>query len=184
MSEDNSQKQTIKKASSAYIWFCNDKRDGVKKTTESKKVLSVLGEMWQECKASDGEEYKHYLKLAEDDKLRYQQECENNPSAVVKTVRKKKVSKESSEDGKTEDEKPAKKTKGKKAKKTVVNEDGTAPPPRKLNGYLNYLQAHRKKVGEANPSFGQKEITREVAGMWQLLSPEQKQQWKDGTAQA
>jgi hypothetical protein len=46
------------------------------------------------------------------------------------------------------------------------------------------LQAHRKSVGEANPSFGQKEITREVANMWGKLSPEEKQQWKDGTAQA
>ena len=159
--------QTLKKPITGYIHFCNDVRKSVKdgnNTLSPKEILTKLGELWQEIKREGGDEYKKYLKIAEDDKLRYNKEKEDNPN-IKEKPRKKRESKKNiakdSEEKKTKDKKDDRKE------------------PRQLNGYLKYLQAKRDGLKTENPEFTSKKITSELAAKWRELSDEDKQHWKN-----
>ena len=61
-----------KRARSAYIFFCKEKRDEVAKTgLKNTEILKKLGEMWKEL---DDKKKKKYNKMAEEDKDRYEEE--------------------------------------------------------------------------------------------------------------
>ncbi len=61
-----------KRARSAYIFFCNDKRQEVsKRVNNNKEVLQELGRMWKNL--SDKKKQK-YNEMAEEDKTRYEEE--------------------------------------------------------------------------------------------------------------
>jgi hypothetical protein len=181
---DEVQIQTLKKPKTAYIHFCNDIRNSVKNDNSNlspKEILTKLGELWQELKSDGGDEYKKYVRMAEDDKARYQKEKEENPDIKEKPRKKRESKKTTDGDKKTTDGDKKKvkeeKTKTKKEKKT--KEDGAEKKPRKLNGYLKFLQAKRDGFKSENPEFNSKQITSELAMKWRELSDEDKQHWKN-----
>ena len=166
--------QTLKKPKTAYIHFCNDIRKSVKEENDNlspKEILSKLGELWQELKTDGGAEYKKYVEMAEEDKHRYQREKEENPD-IKEKPRKKRESKKSEKTVKEEKPKKEKKTKEKK-------EDGEEKKPRKLNGYLKFLQANRDGFRSENPEFNSKQVTSQLATKWRELSEDDKQKWKN-----
>ncbi len=60
-----------KKPSGAYMWFCKDMRDDIKKEHPERGVTDIgrrLGELW---KSTSDEEKKKYYIMAEEDKERY-----------------------------------------------------------------------------------------------------------------
>lgn len=83
-----------KRARSAYIFFCQDKRESVSSSgLKNTEVLKKLGEMW---KSIDDKKKKKYIKMAEEDKERYEEEMKNyNPPSSDKNEKKKKKSKKS-----------------------------------------------------------------------------------------
>ena len=172
--------QTLKKPKTAYIHFCNVKRQEVKDDNDKlspKEILSKLGELWQELKNDGGNEYKKYVNMAEEDKARYQREKEENPD-IKEKPRKKRESKKT--DGDKKKEETPKKTKEKKTKEKKTKDDNTEEKkPRKLNGYLKFLQAKRDGFKAENPEFNSKQITSELATKWRELSDEDKQHWKN-----
>jgi hypothetical protein len=179
--------QTLKKPKTAYIHFCNVKRPEVKDKNSNlspKEILSKLGELWQELKNDGGNEYKKYLTMAEEDKVRYQREKEENPD-IKEKPRKKRESKKTDDDKKKtdDDKKKEKNVKPKKEKKTKENkskeDNGEEKKPRKLNGYLKFLQANRDGFKAENPEFNSKQITSELATKWRELTDEDKQHWKN-----
>jgi hypothetical protein len=127
-----------KRARSAYIFFCGDKRvevteELVKKGKKKTEVLKKLGEMWRELDDEDKEEYD---KMAKKDKKRYENEMKNASSdSEDENDEKPKKSKKSKDSEDENDEKPkkskkskedkekpkSKKTKSKKTKKTKSN---------------------------------------------------------------
>ena len=67
-----------KKAMSAYICFCNDKREAIKKSNPDMKVTEVIQEIakqWANVKTK--KEVEKYKKRAQQDKQRYLKEMEN-----------------------------------------------------------------------------------------------------------
>jgi len=70
-----------KRAKSSYLYYCDDKRDGViNKIKKGEKGVSIsiiskeLGSGWKQISDKDKEQY---IKLANDDKERYIEEMEN-----------------------------------------------------------------------------------------------------------
>ena len=156
--------QTLTKPKTAYIHFCNDARKSVKDGNDNlspKEILSRLGELWQELKSNGGDKYKKYIDIAEEDKARYKKDKEENPDMKEKP-RKKRESKKTDGD-----------------KKTKTKENSEEKKPRKLNGYLKFLQAKRDGFKSDNPDFSSKQVTSELAMKWRELSDEDKQNWKE-----
>jgi hypothetical protein len=162
------QAQTLKKPKTAYIHFCNDIRNSVKEQNDKispKEILSKLGELWQELKTNGGDAYKKYVDMADKDKCRYQQEKTDNPNIKEKPRKKK----------------DSTKTEGDKKKKTTKEKlsDTSEKVPRKLNGYLKFLQSNRDEFKSKNSQFNSKQITSELAAKWRELTDEDKQKWKE-----
>ena len=151
-----------KKNKSAYLFFCQDKREAVKESlgedAKNTDVVKRLGELWNELKeeSKNDEELKEhldaYLEQAAEDKKRYDDEMANYEP-----------SEEESEDEKPA-KKPAKPNKAKaKAKAKVVEEeeeeeedpDATQPmaeevveeekPKRKLPKFVTEKKSSEKK---------------------------------------
>ena len=101
-----------KRAKTGYIFFCQDKRNEVKKKNPNAsfgEIGSALGKMWREL----GEKEKaKYLKKNEDDKKRYEQEIEN-----YQPPKKEEAEGEEEEEEEVKKPSPAKAKKQKKAKK-------------------------------------------------------------------
>jgi len=174
------QENYLKKPKSAYIHFCNQSRDGVKKENPEltpKQILTKLGELWQQLKKDGGEEFQKYNDMASEDKKEFERVKVENPDAVVKPRKVKKVKK--TDDESSEDDKP-KKTKTKAKKQSNKETDGEEKKaPRKLNGYIKYLQANRDGYKKENPSLSSKQVTSELANSWKGLTDEEKLKWKE-----
>jgi hypothetical protein len=72
-----------KRANSAYIYFCSDKRANVKDKNDNikaKETNALLREMWKELQEDENRshEMEKYTKLAEDDKARYNKEIKEH----------------------------------------------------------------------------------------------------------
>ena len=175
------------KTKSAYLFFCNDNRASVKAKDPKlgpKEVLSHLGGMWQKCKADGGDEYKKYVKLAEDSKAEFNQKKGDSDVVSEKLKKSKKQSVESEpvpEDKKPKEKKVSKKkvSKKKNDKPTDgVADDAVVKPPRPLNGYIKYLQASRCGLKDEQPSYTSKQITSVLADRWRKFSVDEKHKWK------
>ena len=117
-----------KRARSAYIFFCGEKRaevtdDLVRRGKKKTEVLTVLGKMWREL---DDEDKKPFDKMAKKDKKRYENEMktfkpesedEDSDEDEDKPKEKKSKKTKKSEDSDDEDEEKPKEKKSKKSKK-------------------------------------------------------------------
>jgi len=176
------QENYLKKPKSAYIHFCNENRDGLKNDNPEltpKQVLSKLGELWQELKKNGGDEFKKYNDMALEDKKLFEKLKAENPDAVLKPRKIKKNKKTDDESVSSEEDKP-KKTKTKKTISKKETENSTEEKkPRKLNGYIKYLQANRVDYKKDNPSLTSKQVTSELATAWKGLTDVEKLKWKE-----
>lgn len=158
-----------KRPKSAYMFFCGEHREIVKKDLDdpsAKNVMVELGVRWNNLKLSDKVEAKgqieKYNKMAEDDKERYKTEMENyTPSGDAEIV-------------------PKGKTTTKKSKSEESGEESGEEKPvvKKKSGYVLYCQHHRSDVKQEHPSLTAVEITKMLAEMWKNLSDEEKEEWK------
>ena len=160
-----------KRAKSAYLFFCNQFRDAVKAENPSFKATDVtaeLGVRWNALKSDSSRagELSKYEKMAEDDKVRYQQECNGKvvDTEVVEVVEEVVSAPKSVKKG----------TEKKNNKKTV--ESKTKP----MSGYNAFCQAHRASVKSEHPNDDAKNITKRLATMWKNLPSEEQEQWKSG----
>jgi upstream-binding transcription factor len=206
--QDAGKSQQVKKPKSNYLFFCEENRAKVVSENPDlnpKQVMSALGDAWKTVKSEGGDRLKHYDDLATKDKERYLQQKEDSKGdeseEVVEKPKKKvaKAKKEKVDDGKKKEtkskkkvvedvvedeeedvveEKPKKKTKAKTEKKQVESSD-TESKPKKLNGYIKFLNANREGYKAGNPSLSSKAITQELALQWKALSEEEKQTWKE-----
>ncbi len=144
-----------KRARSAYIFFCTDKREQVKKANPSitnNEILSELGKMW---KALTDKKKKPYVEKADADKKRYEEEMKNYVP--------------------TEEEKEAKekKSKGKSGKTKVT---------RTPSGYLLFCNEKRDQVKSENPDAKMTEVSSILGKMWSELSDKKKKPYLDRAA--
>jgi len=139
-------KNAPKKNSSAYIFFCNDKRPQVKNEhpeLKNNEILKELGLLWKNFKDEKPNEVKKYEKKAADDKDRYQEEIKNYvPSDDV------------------EDEPKEKKQRKKKA---------AGEPKKGKSAYMFFCADERAKVKEDEPKMAAKDVLAELGARWKLF---------------
>ena len=184
VSSDVAPVQQVKKAKSNYILFCGEYRSKIKAETPSlspKEVMAKLGEAWQKVKAENGEEYKKYEKMAEDDKNRFLKEKESEPVGEEKPVEvtKPKASKKKAAAKSEVEPVDEVKPKGKGKAKSEVVKTSDDKPKKQLNGYIKYLNSRRTLYRSENPTFDSKRVTKDLAEHWGKLSDSEKQTWKE-----
>lgn len=194
---DEKSENSVKRATSAYLYFCADHRDSIKQASPDMKateVTSELGRMWNELKNDPNRsaEYKKYEKLAAEDKVRYETDkaaaaaadSENDPEA-------KKTKK-------APDKKPASKkapVKGKKTQEVVeedveeevelVEEDEEKPATKPVksgkgdtnNSYQAFCAARRPELKAKFPKLKAGDITKKLGAEWKGMSAEEQGEW-------
>ena len=130
-----------KKPLSAYIYFCKENRPKVKEEnpdSDAKEITCILAKEWNKIK-NDSKKCGKYIKLANDDKERYNKEKENFDSNAVNDSEKKAKAKKSSD-------------------KLTIKKARTS--------YILYCSDMRKVVKEENPELGAKEIVSKIGEQW------------------
>jgi hypothetical protein len=139
-------KNAPKKNSSAYIFFCNDKRAEVKDEhpeLKNNEILKELGLLWKKYKDEKPTEVKKYEKKAADDKERYQEEMKNYvPSDDV------------------EEQPKEKKTRKKKA---------AGAPKKGKSAYMFFCADERVKIKEEEPEMPAKDVLAELGNRWKIF---------------
>ena len=130
-----------KKPLSAYIFYCKENRTKVKEEnpdSDAKEITCLLAEGWNKIK-NDSKKCGKYIKLANDDKERYNREKENFVSNTANDSDKKVKEKKSSD-------------------KLTIKKARTS--------YILYCSDMRKVVKDENPELGAKEIVRKLGEQW------------------
>jgi len=141
-----------KRARSAYIFFCTEKREEVKKNPKisNSDILSELGKMW---KASNDKKKKPFAEMAAADKKRYEEEMKNYVPSEEKA------------------------SKGKAVKAVKAKVSNRTP-----SGYLLFCKEKRQQVKEENPSAKMTDITTILGKMWKSLTEKKKKPFMDQAA--
>ena len=137
-------KDKPKRALSAYLYFCKDKRQGVKermgKNAPTTSITTELGKMWRDLKQSPDCDslIAPYQKLADEDKKRYEAEMEGYVPPTQAEIKKKR----------------------KKSK--------TKGPKRVRTAYIFFCSDHRQraKLNLEGKDSSAKAVTCELGRMW------------------
>ena len=158
-------KNSPKKNCSAYIFFCNDKRSGLKKDhpdLNNKDVLKELGIMWKKIKEEHPEEVERFNMMANEDRDRYQEEMRNYIPVEEEKAEEKK-------------------------RKTKKNDN---KPKKGKSAYLFFCADERMVLKEEMPDLDSKDVLKELGARWkkldsdrvefyQTLAAEDKQRYKN-----
>ena len=139
-------KNAPKNPKSAYVIFCQEKREEVKKANPempAKEIMKELGKLW---KATEEEDRGEFQEKAKEDKERYTEEMKNYVP---------------SED---DEEKPRKK-RVKKTKNAPKNASGP---------YIFFCKEEREKLKEEMPELSAKEIMAELGKRWKEIKETKK----------
>ena len=147
-----------KKALSAFMFFCNDKRAGLNLKNVG-ECAKKLGEMWKALSESDRKQYQAQYDA---DKVRYAKAMES----YVPPPAEKPVSQENSEESNVAP---------KKAKRV---KDANAVP-RKPSGYLMYGAEERTRLKKENPEVKSKDVMTQIGASWKALTEAQRTSWNE-----
>lgn len=162
-----------KRARSAYIFFCSEKRAQAKKNLEgqdanAKDVTAELGRMWREFKNSGNQkEMNKYLQLHEEDKKRFETESlayvpEEIPS---KPLKKATVP-------------PPHRSVVSPRKSSLEKVTPKKSSSKKLVAYRLYVKTKRPELKAQFPKMTAREITSTLGKQWKSLSDSEKQEWE------
>lgn len=141
-----------KKAKSAYIFFCKEKRAEVKEKNDElnpKEITSELGRLWNLIKGTN--KAQKYIDMAEEDKERYKNESNNE---------------ETKEEPK-EKKKPKKQLPKKK-------EDKEEKKPKKMTAYNLFCKEKFDDVQQDFPTLKKKDIRAKLSEMWKDIKENDK----------
>jgi len=141
-----------KRPRSAYILYCTEMREDVKKTHEGSKpaeLMQIMGQMWNQLPAHKKQEFTD---KAKEDKIRYNDE--------MKTYTPPDDEDEDDDDGGG---------RRKRGRKRDPNEPKRAP-----SAYLIYGQKVREEVKKEHPEAKSSEIMKLIGAKWQKLTDEEK----------
>lgn len=160
-----------KKSLSAYIFFCLDMRDKIKKENDdmtTKEVTSELGRIWKEEYKNDEKKAEKYNKLAAEDKERYNTEKENWSHEESDKSESDKEDSKKSESESDKEEYVSENTVDTKSKKTKKTKKIKTP-------FMRFCLENRKKIKTKNPKWKPKQITEELANNWNSMEEDEKQ---------
>ena len=141
-----------KRPLSAYIIYCQEQREMLKKKNPDLKateLTSQLGNMW---KSLSDDKKKQYMTKHEKERERYQREMKDYSP-------------------------PQREEEDKKSKRKSKKDVSSSRPKRAPSAYIIFCQDKRAEVKEENPSFGPKEITSKLGELWRELDVETKAQY-------
>jgi len=149
--KEKKDKNAPKGAKSAYILFCADERPKVKEEEpgmDAKKIATELGKRWKELKEDDEEKVKEYQKMAEEDKVRFQNEMENYvPGEIVEK------------------------------EKTKKKKDKNAPKGAR-SAYILFCADERAQVKDDTPDISAKDVLVELGKRWKAVSEKVKTKYQ------
>jgi len=141
-------KSSVKGRRSSYIFFCSTEREKIKSTTDLKgtEITKEMGVRWS--KLSDKKKAP-FIAMAEEDKIRYSREIEEEGPIEGQDTEKKKRVKKTRPDG---------------------------MPKKGSSGYIFFCKDRRASVKEDNPDMDSREITKELGRLWRVeLTEEEKE---------
>jgi len=150
-----------KRPRSAYILYCTDSREEVKKANDGAKpaeLMQMMGAMWNALPAHKKQEYND---KAKEDKARYIEQMKGYTAPE--------------EDDDDEDDGGSRRKRGKKK--------DPSEPKRSPSAYLLYGTKVREEVKAENPEAKSSEIMKLIGAKWQKLNEEQKKPYTDEAAQ-
>lgn len=180
-----------KRPMSAYLYFCKDMREVLKKEKPELKANEATSEIGARWKALSEEQKKPYEARHLVDKQRYEAEkggcCDGTAECKADAKKEskadsKKVDAKKAESKKPEAKKPEAKTEVKKAepKKPEVKKAGTdkAPPASKKNdavGFKAFCEDKKEDLEAENPDWNARKVNSELNKMWKELPKEDKE---------
>ena len=183
-----------KRACSSYIFFCKEMRETIKQedpNIESKDIMKELGVRWNTAKLADGIE--KWVKMAADDKVRYQEESASESTSESESEVTDVVNEL------IEEEEPKKKKRKRKAKKAVVVEEEVVEEDEVVEEAPKKASSKKKKkkvlamkywketVGEdiaEECGLTGSELTKEFSKRWKALGKVGKAEWKQAAIDA
>ena len=196
-----------KRGKSAYIFFGQEYREKAKEELmeehgdayENKMVMSRLGELWNELKAStkakDKKEVAKFEKMAADDKERYQAEMadytppstdddEPPKKAAKKPSPKKEAAKKPVAKKEVEKKPSAKKEVVKKssAKKEVAKKPVVGVKGKENSGFELWKAETEKDIKEDHPKLTPGKFLAKCIELWKALDEKDRQEWAEEAA--
>jgi hypothetical protein len=186
-----------KKGLSAYIFFCKNVRDSIKKEQpdlSTKEITSALGKKWNSL--SDKEK-EPYVKLATEDKNRFEEEKKSSSSdgdspkeekVSKKAGKKEKAKKEPKEEKVSKKEKKPKEEKkaskkeekpSKKEKKPKEEKKASKKDTKKKSGFVLFCEEERPSLEEDNPDLTNQQLVKELTKAWNALEEEERSDYND-----
>lgn len=159
---------------SSYLFFSSAIRPVVKEEMpelSGKEIMSEIGRRW---KALSDKDKKPYTKLYDEDKIRYERECEQV-----------KANEANDDDGNDEEETTTsskKKTKSKKSKTKSKSKKSTTVE--KTPGYAVFVDEQSEELQEAHPKWKSKKLTSELNKAWLALSDEERNAYEEEANQS
>ena len=174
----------IKKNRTSYIFFCLEYRKKIKEEMEGISTTDItkeLGKRWKMLKEDDSRrnEYNKFIKLAEQDKIRYQSEMDNIEQTVCVQESKQVASEQESEQVVSEQE--SEQVVDEQESKQVVSEQEKKgkkkQTTKKIKPFVNFSKKQRPILKERYPELKPKEITKLLSTEWKQLSKEEKEEY-------
>ena len=193
----------IKKNRTSYIFFCLEYRKKIKEEMEGISTTDItkeLGKRWKMLKEDDSRrnEYNKFIKLAEQDKIRYQSEMDNIEQTVCVQESKQVASEQESEQVVSEQE--SEQVVSEQESEQVVSEQVVSEQEskqlvdeqvvdeqekkgkkkqttKKIKPFVNFSKKQRPILKERYPELKPKEITKLLSTEWKQLSKEEKEEY-------
>jgi hypothetical protein len=170
-----------KKGLSAYIFFCKKIRDSVKKENphlNTKEITSALGKKWMSLSEKEKEPY---IKLAYEDKNRFEDEKKNLGGEILNKEEKKleeeKKPNKKEKKPKKEEKKPKKKPN--KEEKKPNKEENKPKKSKKESGFTLFCDEERDSFKENNPDLNSQQLVKQLTNAWNLLEDEERSDYND-----
>lgn len=190
-----------KRCKSAFIFYCEDVREQIKKEIPNIKVTDIIVEQskrWKELKEKNPKKVDQYLKKALKDKIRYEnekKEYERN-KLMKESTEDKKVIKEEYESEDESEHETEKEPEVKKSKKITLEEDSSSDDEKPISivkketskskkvkeevvenkkedtGFENFYNKKYKKIKKSNPEYSDDKISDKIKKKWKKLSEE------------
>jgi len=160
----------VKGVLSAYMFFCKDQREKVKKDCPDLTTKDITKELGIRWKALTDKQKVPYNKQHEQDRERHARELE---AAGVPVPERKTKGKPKSEEKVSSKKVSAKAEKPEKEEKTKAPVKGSSESP----GFLYYVQEHKGDLQDKNKSWGETRVMTELKKMWKALPEEERREY-------
>jgi hypothetical protein len=181
--------QAPKRSLTSYIFFCKEQRNLLKEqqpNLSTKDLTTELGKRW---KSLSDDQKLPYVKLAENDKTRYnsqkntQHETTKTPKETTKTPKETtKIPKETNKTPKETNKTPkeTKKTPN-ESKKTPKETTKTSKESKKntKSGFNLFCKEERDSVEEENPKWSTQQVSKELEKYWNDLSTDEQVEYNN-----